>query len=110
MKLFGEIIKTLRTDRNLPLRKVAAFLDIDTSLLSKIERGERSATIDVVIRVADFFSVDEKKLVMDYYSDQIAEIIYREDNYKMILSEAECKVKYIKSKSAVQKDINFENE
>lgn len=110
MKLFGEKIKNLRTDRDLPLRKVAAFLDIDTSVLSKIERGERSATIDVVIRAADFFSVDEKKLVMDYYSDQIAEIIYREDNYKMILSEAESKVKYIKSKSTIQKDINFENE
>ena len=110
MKLFGEKIKNLRIERDLPLRKVAAFLDIDTSVLSKIERGERCATIEIVIKSADFFSVDQEKLVTDFYSDQIAEIIFREPNYKTILSEAESKVKYIKSKSTIQKDINFEKE
>ena len=33
MKYFGEKIKDLRLERNLPLRKVAAYLDIDTSIL-----------------------------------------------------------------------------
>lgn len=40
---FGEVIKKLREDNGLPLRKVAAHLDIDPSTLGKIERNERSA-------------------------------------------------------------------
>lgn len=34
---FGEYIRTLRENANLPLRKVAAELNIDTSTLSKIK-------------------------------------------------------------------------
>jgi len=37
---FGEYIRRLREEMNLPLRKVAAQLDVDTSTLSKIERGK----------------------------------------------------------------------
>ena len=40
---FGEYIKKAREIIKLPLRKVAAHLDIDTSTLSKVERGERPA-------------------------------------------------------------------
>ena len=36
MKSFGEYIRRVREERDLPLRKVAAALDIDTSILSKI--------------------------------------------------------------------------
>jgi len=38
---FGEYIRRLREEKKLPLRKVAAQLDIDTSTLSKVERGDR---------------------------------------------------------------------
>ena len=44
-KTFGEIIREGREHEGLPLRKVAAFIDIDPSTLSKIERGERSENI-----------------------------------------------------------------
>ncbi len=40
---FGELIRKLRERNGLPIRKVAAHLDIDPSTLSKIERDERSA-------------------------------------------------------------------
>jgi transcriptional regulator with XRE-family HTH domain len=38
---FGEIIRKLREDHNMPLRKLAAALDIDQSTLSKIETNQR---------------------------------------------------------------------
>ena len=38
---FGERIRQLREEQNLPQRKVAALLDIDSSLLAKYERNER---------------------------------------------------------------------
>ena len=44
MKSFGDYLRKAREDKGLPLRKVAAALDIDTSIMSKIERNERRAT------------------------------------------------------------------
>ncbi len=44
MNKFGSKIRQLRTSKKIPLRKLAAFLDIDASILSKIERGKRPAT------------------------------------------------------------------
>lgn len=42
---FGEYIRHLREEKKLPLRKVAAQLDIDTSTLSKVEKGDRTIGI-----------------------------------------------------------------
>ena len=37
----GEKLRHIREVKELPLRKVAALLDIDVAILSKMERGER---------------------------------------------------------------------
>ena len=39
----GEILRKRREEKGLLLRQVAALLDVDTAILSKIERGERKA-------------------------------------------------------------------
>jgi len=38
---FGERIRELRTKQNLLLRQLASQLDVDTSIISKVERGDR---------------------------------------------------------------------
>ena len=43
MVSIGEQIRNFGHGKGLPLRKVAAELDMDQSILSKIERGERKA-------------------------------------------------------------------
>lgn len=48
MNSYGEYLREQRENIGLPLRKVAAELDIDTSILSKIERNEREATKDML--------------------------------------------------------------
>ncbi len=48
MKTLGEYIRKSKEDKVLPLKKVAAALDIDTSTLSKIERNERRATTEII--------------------------------------------------------------
>lgn len=97
MKFFGDYIRELREEKNLPLRKVAAFLDIDTSVLSKIERGERQATKENVIKIAEFFSLDEVQLLNDYFGENIAKLVYQENNISDILKVAEEKIEYIKN-------------
>lgn len=97
MKYFGDYIRELREEKNLPLRKVAAFLDIDTSVLSKIERGERQATKENVIKIAEFFSLNEVQLINDYLGEYIAKLVYQENNIAEILKVAEKKIEYIKN-------------
>ena len=50
---FGDYIKKAREVMKLPLRKVAAHLDIDTLTLSKVERGDRPASPDYLKPLAD---------------------------------------------------------
>lgn len=59
MDSFGEYLREQRENIGLPLRKVAAELDIDTSILSKIERNEREATKGYV---ANILQGSEKRL------------------------------------------------
>lgn len=94
MLTVGEQIRKLREDNRLPLRKVAAELDIDQSILSKIERGERKASKDHIIRIAKIFKVDQRELLISYLSDKIAFDLIGEDLAYDALKVAEEKIRY----------------
>ncbi len=94
---FGEYIRNLREDKKLPLRKIAAQLDIDPSLLGKIERNERQPSKDIIFGIAKIFNQDEKYLLDEYLSDQIAYKIINENAGIEILKVAEKKVTYFKN-------------
>lgn len=49
MSHLGQKIREMREKQNLLLRQVAAQLEVDTALMSKIERGERNASKQQVI-------------------------------------------------------------
>lgn len=93
---FGEYIRQLRDARNLPLRKIAAELDIDTSTLSKIEKNERNANEQIIEKLSNIFSIDKADLKVRYLSDKIThQLLYEEDGIE-ILKVAEQKIKYYK--------------
>jgi transcriptional regulator with XRE-family HTH domain len=97
---FGETLRKLREEKDLPLRKVAHELDMDQSFLSKIERNERLATKVQVIRIADFFNVDANELLIQHGSDKVFHDIRGEKNAKEILKGAREKLKqYRKTKN-----------
>lgn len=93
---FGEYIRQLREERNLPLRKVAAELDIDTSTLSKIEKNERNANEHIIDKLSTIFSIDKAELKVLYLSDKITYQLLDEVNGIEILKVAEQKIKYYK--------------
>lgn len=68
---FGALISSQRKLNNLPLRKVAAALDIDTSTLSKIERGERVANFKMIPVIARLFELDFKEMQIRYLSQML---------------------------------------
>ena len=94
---FGEYIKQLREENNLPLRKVAAELDIDTSTLSKIEKNERNANEQIIEKLAEIFKTDKADLKVRYLSDKITYQLLGEENGIQILKVAEQKIKYYKN-------------
>jgi transcriptional regulator with XRE-family HTH domain len=95
MLSIGEQMRKLREDQGLPLRKVAAELDIDQSILSKIERGERKASKEQIIQIARIFKVDEKELLINYLSDRVLYDLKDEDLATDALKVAEKKIKYM---------------
>jgi transcriptional regulator with XRE-family HTH domain len=107
MKFFGEYIRQLREGHSLPLRKVAAYLDIDTSVLSKIERGERQASRENVLKIAEFFSINKQDLLNEYFGESIAKLVYMENNADDIFKVAEGKIEYLKTLKQKQTKINF---
>ncbi|MEE9429795.1 MAG: helix-turn-helix transcriptional regulator [Melioribacteraceae bacterium] len=71
MKSFGEYLRRIREEKQLPLRKVAAALDIDTSILSKIERNERRATIEMLPVFCKVFEKSQKEMQTEYIKSLI---------------------------------------
>lgn len=98
LSTFGEQVRTLREEANFSLREVAEKIGIDTSLLGKIERNERQPTKEQIKQVAIFFKLDEKDLLKEYLSDQIAYKILEEEADIDTLKVAEKKVEYLKTK------------
>lgn len=107
---FGEHIRKLRERKQLPLRKVAAVLDIDPSTLSKIERGERSANKEMIPILAGLFKENEKLLGLILFSDKVAYDLRDEENPDEILKLAEKKIKYLKTKSLQQGKLDFDQQ
>jgi transcriptional regulator with XRE-family HTH domain len=96
LKTIGELIREAREKKGLLLRQVASYLEIDQALLSKIERGERKATRENIIKLASFLGLNEKELLVQFLSEKIAYDLQDEDVAKEALKVAEKKVEYLK--------------
>jgi len=97
MKTIGEIIREKREEKKLLLRQLAALLEIDSAILSKIERGERKATKEQIIKISDILGINKNELIIQYLSEKIAYEIAGEETALQILKVAEAKVDYIKN-------------
>jgi transcriptional regulator with XRE-family HTH domain len=100
----GDYIRQLREKAEMPLRKLAALLDIDQSTLSKIERGERPVSRQMLPIIAKTFKVDEKELVIKFMSKQVAYQLADEKYAKDILIAAEEELSYAKSRTPLKKE------
>jgi HTH-type transcriptional regulator, competence development regulator len=94
MDSLGDTIRKLREGKELPLRTVAAFLDIDQAILSKIERGHRKPNREQVISLAAYFKVKENDLLVAWLSDKVVYEVEDEEMALKALQMAEERVKY----------------
>lgn len=94
MEDLGNTLRKLREGKQLPLRVVAAYLDIDQAILSRIERGQKKASREQVIKLARYFNISETELLIAWLSDRIVYEVVNEDVAIEALKVAEEKVKY----------------
>jgi transcriptional regulator with XRE-family HTH domain len=72
---FVERIKQLREERQLPQRKLATTLDIDTATYCKIEKGERRVKAEQVVIIADLLNTDKDELFALWLADQVVAVV-----------------------------------
>lgn len=77
--LFGNKIRALRDEQGVLQRQLAAYLEIDTPMFSKIERGDRRAKRSQVIMLAEYFHVNEKEMLTLWLADKILDALEGED-------------------------------
>lgn len=60
--LFGEWLRDLRDVKSVPIRVVAANVDLDSTLVSKFECGDRIPTDAQGVALADYFKVPRNEM------------------------------------------------
>ena len=85
--LFGKKIRSLRDEQGILQRQVAAYLEIDTPMFSKIERGDRRAKRSQVTKLAEYFHLEEKELLTLWLADRILDEIEGENELQLYAIE-----------------------
>ena len=80
--LLGKRIRELRNKNGVLQRQLASLLEIDTPMLSKIDRGDRRAKRAQIVRLANYFQIDEKELLTLWVADKILEAVADENEFK----------------------------
>ena len=80
--LLGERIRELRAEHGVLQRQLAALLEIDTPMFSKIERGDRRAKRTQVIQLAEYFNIDKNELLTLWLADKVLDAVEDEDELK----------------------------
>ena len=89
--MIGEHIRTLREANHILLRQLAAKLDMDQAMLSKMERGERSFRREDIDTLAKIFKQPKKDLLTMWLADKILKTTenqqYKKEALKLAMSQ-----------------------
>ncbi|HEX5112902.1 MAG TPA: nucleotidyltransferase domain-containing protein [Saprospiraceae bacterium] len=90
----GAILRGLRMEKGMPLRKVAAQLDIDVAILSKMERGQRKLTREIVVQLAEIYQQNLEPLMIQFLSEKVLYEIGNEKLASQVIQVAEASIAY----------------
>jgi len=94
MSTLGLKLRELREQKGLSLRKAAMQVDIDVAILSKMERGERKFSKELVLKLAELYKTDADKLVIDFLSEKVLYELEDEDFGLEAIKVAEKQLEY----------------
>jgi predicted nucleotidyltransferase len=94
----GSKLRQLRIENQFSLRKVAAMLDIDVAILSKMERGQRRLSKEAVRKLARIYNYNADELIVLYLSDKVIRQVGDEEFAGKALMVAEEQIAYSTSR------------
>lgn len=104
MKSFGESIREKRLAEGLLLREVAATLEIDPSLLSRIERGDKRPTRAQAIQLASILKADANDFLVRYLSERVVYELKDEALAMKAMVVAEKRIAFLRRKGSGKKN------
>ncbi len=78
LKRLGVNLKTLRESMGLNQKQIASYLDVDQSLISKFESGERAINTEMLERLSALFCSPIEQMFVDVQPN--VSIAFRADN------------------------------
>ena len=95
---FGERIRALREKQHLYLRQVAPLLEMDTTQLSKIEKGLRQLKREQIPVLAGILKTGTDELLILWLADQLYDVVKDEKLANEAMQVAEQKINSKKRK------------
>jgi putative transcriptional regulator len=74
MNTFGTNLKQLRTQRKTSQSDVAQAVGVWQSMISGIENGEKTPSLDLAFRIADYFDVTVDSLNREQFTAEPVEV------------------------------------
>lgn len=94
MNQFGEKIKFYREQKGFLQKHIASILDIDTPMLSKIERGERNAKREQISLFSKALGIEYDELLSLWLADKVYDLVKDENVALRAMRVAEEELKY----------------
>lgn len=104
--IFGSFVKKKREGLGLPLRKVATELNLNTSMLSKIEKEERGLSADLIPKLAEVLDTNHKELLDHYMSARILQELQGYPHYDDVLKLVRS---HLEPKETIQQAFSFQD-
>ena len=98
MSTLGLKLRELREKAGFSLRKAAVAIDIDVAILSKMERGERKFSKELILKLAKLYKTSSEKLIIYYLSEKVLYELADEEFGIEALKVAEKQLNYKKRK------------
>lgn len=92
MQLISVSYKALRKEKRLSLHQAGKILNMDPSLVSRIENNLRQPTREQLMNIAKLYELDPDALLVDWLSDKVVQGLQGEKLAKQVLKAAELKI------------------
>jgi transcriptional regulator with XRE-family HTH domain len=72
LRLFGERLRQIRTERNLSQERLAELAGLDRNYIGQIERAERNVALVNIIRIAKALEIEPESLFVPFTRAKLA--------------------------------------
>lgn len=110
IELIGNNLRILRENAGFNQQSIATFLGVDQSFISKIEKGERAVSAEMLEKLATLFGVNASSVLQKETVSKTLSCAFRGSELGPVEMEAICSVNRIALNSEFMHGLLEENE